>query len=114
MSDARVDLDSRVVADLRELMQEEFSLLVATFSSDADARIQQLQEALQAEDWQALRQAAHSFKGSCGNMGAWRLQQVCLSLEEAAEGHDAALAGQLVDAVPGLLQQVKKQLQCMA
>ena len=36
-----------------------------------------------SQDWDDFRQTAHSFKGSCGNMGALALQQACEEAERA-------------------------------
>lgn len=41
--------------------------------------------------------AAHSLKGSAGNIGARRLQSVCLVIEGAARNGDLATVGTLVE-----------------
>lgn len=49
-----------------------------------------------AED---LRQAAHSFKGSCSNMGALQLAELCRELEDLARLEQLAAAPELIDRI---------------
>lgn len=92
MSDQLPDIDTAALDGLRELMEEDYPLLLETFLADATLRLTQLREALVSEDLEAFRQAAHSFKGSCGNMGALALEQACLSAEKSALNGDAVAA----------------------
>ncbi|WP_339845166.1 Hpt domain-containing protein [uncultured Halopseudomonas sp.] len=92
MADLPIDIDSSVQDALRELMQEDYALLVDTFSRDAHKRLAQLRLCLESEDWEAFRQAAHSFKGSCGNMGAVALQEACEVAERAGLEADPVAA----------------------
>ena len=70
--------------DVRDLLQGYFNAL-----NDRDIRACL---ALVSDDLEAFRQAAHSFKGSCGNMGALALEQACLNAEKAALQGDAEAA----------------------
>ncbi|MDY7560737.1 Hpt domain-containing protein [Pseudomonas sp. 10B1] len=65
-------------------MESEYPILIDTFLDDSEQRLVQLQRALLARIscLEALGMAAHSFKGSCGNMGALRLAELCGQLEE--------------------------------
>ncbi len=110
MSNPLPDLDGDVLVALQDLMQEDFPLLVETFIRDAEQRLQQLQGHLCNADWLGLRHSAHSFKGSCGNMGALALHDVCLQLEEAAEQADADQAAALIELIPAMLQRVISRL----
>lgn len=76
-------LDSAILSSLQEIMGEEYPVLLDTFLADSEERVRLLREALGQSDAQALRQAAHSFKGSCSNMGAPLLAGLCRLLEEA-------------------------------
>lgn len=85
-------LDEAALADLRILLEDDFSDLIETFLGDAHQRHSEL-VALQQQtkvDAQALRRTAHSFKGSSLNLGATRLAELCRRLEDRAS-------------VPGLL-----------
>ncbi|SDU14167.1 Hpt domain-containing protein [Halopseudomonas salegens] len=112
MSDALPDLDDDVLAALRELMQDDYPLLVDTFTRDAELRLRQLQSHLQDSDWRALRYSAHSFKGSCGNMGALALQELCLQVEVAADSADEATVRALLSQMHTDFQRVADRLRC--
>jgi HPt (histidine-containing phosphotransfer) domain-containing protein len=84
-------LDSTVLANLREVMESQYPDLLAAFLLDSRERLQALHAALDIGDAEALRRAAHSFKGSCSNMGASRLACLCEELESLA--HSRQLAG---------------------
>ncbi|MCY1208940.1 Hpt domain protein [compost metagenome] len=100
MSD--IHLDHSVLSALRDVMEDEFPVLLDTFLADSTERLRQIQQARAASDCQALRLAAHSFKGSCSNMGAPVLAGLCKQLE------DIARREQLADA-PGLIQQIEQE-----
>lgn len=76
-------LDPTVIQELRMIMGGDFSLLVQTFVRDSAQRIESIRDAIREADPDALRGAAHSFKGSAGNMGATRLAAICRTLEES-------------------------------
>jgi HPt (histidine-containing phosphotransfer) domain-containing protein len=63
-------LDQSVLASLLDVMGEEYPVLLDTFLLDSEERQRHIHQAMAADDAQALRLAAHSFKGSCSNMGA--------------------------------------------
>lgn len=76
-------LDPAVLANLQDVMGEEYPVLLDTFLADSDERLRLIRQAAANSDAQGLWQAAHSFKGSCSNMGAPLLAELCRSLEEA-------------------------------
>ena len=95
-------LDDAVQRNLLEIMEDEYPLLVETFLSDSEERLSSIRSAFSAADGNALRHAAHSFKGSCGNMGAAVLSGLCKQLEEAARHND-------LDAAQGLITKVERE-----
>lgn len=88
-------LDSFVLAELKDLAGPDdkafMAELAATYLRDLPGRLAAIRAAVAARDAEALRQAAHALKGSSGNIGAQRLQKVCLLLEEA--GHAGSTQG---------------------
>lgn len=84
-------LDHEALAELKEVMQDDFQILISTFLSDSRERIRALQVALADSDAASFAKAAHSFKGSCINMGAPRLGELCLEAER--KGREGSLAG---------------------
>lgn len=77
-------LDDVVINELREIMEDDFSLLLETFLSDAVERMGAISDAVAAMEADQLREAAHSFKGSCLNIGAQRLSALAANLEQDA------------------------------
>lgn len=77
------DIDPTVQDALRELMRDDYQLLVETFLADARRRLADLRQAQATQAWDAFRQSAHSFRGSCANMGALALEQACHQAERA-------------------------------
>lgn len=100
MSDSH--LDQSVLASLLDVMGEEYPVLLDTFLVDSEERQRHIHEAIVAEDAQALRLAAHSFKGSCSNMGAALLAGLCKHLEEAARR-------ERLDEAPALIEQIGRE-----
>ena len=56
--------------------------LVSLYLEDAPALIEDVKLALEQNDVESFRRAAHSFKSSCANIGAFQLQGICVELEE--------------------------------
>lgn len=100
MSD--IHLDQNVLACLLDVMGEEYPVLLDTFLVDSDERQRHIHEAVAAADPQALRLAAHSFKGSCSNMGALVLAGLCKHLEETARR-------ERLDEAPALIEQIGRE-----
>lgn len=82
MADATEHLNLDTLKELKIIMGDEYSLLLETFINDSVIRIKTVAEAVAAQDPDAIRRAAHSLKGSAGNMGAVSLSLICKSLEE--------------------------------
>ncbi len=94
-------VDFRVIEGLRELQNEGepdlLTELVEMFLSDVSSRLASLREAVETEDAQAVEQIAHALKGSCGNMGASRMAELCAELQDVGASGDLSRA-------PGLLE----------
>ena len=100
MSD--IHLDSNVLAALQDVMEDEYPVLLDTFLLDSEERLLGLRQAQQAADAQGLRLAAHSFKGSCSNMGAVLLASLCKELEDAGRR-------EVLDPAPALIEQIERE-----
>jgi HPt (histidine-containing phosphotransfer) domain-containing protein len=92
-------IDHRVLRDLQEVMEEGYLQLLETFLEDSERRLSQLHGARTADE---LGMAAHSFKGSSGNMGAVGLAQLCQQLEERVK--ERALYG-----IEDLIQRIDQE-----
>jgi DNA-binding response OmpR family regulator len=93
-------LDKDRVRELQELAGDDPALLrelIELFLSGAPDQLDRMRHAAEDEDAPALRRAAHTLKGSSGQMGALRLQEICglieaLSATGSLVGVDALLS----------------------
>lgn len=89
-------LDLEAVATLKEIMEDDFALLIETFVNDGTERLAALALEIEQGDADAVRRSAHSFKGSSSNIGALHLAELCLHLEtQGSAGELAGLADHL-------------------
>lgn len=83
-------LDAAMLDELRELMEDDFGVLLDAYLSEAPLQRQAIEDARCADDADALRRSAHSLKGSSANIGAAALAQHCQRLEDQAASASGA------------------------
>ena len=87
MSDTDLDritlLDEEVIAELREVLEDEFAELLQHFLNELPLQFARLQTAIDQSDAGELYRVAHQLKSSCGSMGALRLAELVRRLERA-------------------------------
>ena len=76
--------------------------LIELFLTDVPPQLVALQAAVEAGDAHAIERIAHTLKGSCGNMGAKRMEAICAELEELGR------SGNLTPA-PGLISRLEEE-----
>lgn len=76
-----VHIDNEQLAELKEVLEDEFGILITTYLADAKLRLQLIEQGLQNQDYEAVRLAAHSLKGASANLGALILAKLCEKLE---------------------------------
>lgn len=111
MTEVVVHLDKDALEELKRLMGDEFSLLIDTFESDSTLRIEAIAEAVASGQADDIRRAAHSFKGSAGNMGAVTLAEQCRRLEDLANSGSAEGTDKLLQQITAEYAEVKAALQ---
>ena len=99
MNDKIEHLDFVALAELREVMEDEFDILIETYLHDSAERVIQIQEAATARDAEALSRAAHSFKGSCTNVGVPVLAKLCMEVELKGKNGDFEGIDELVSGI---------------
>jgi two-component system, sensor histidine kinase and response regulator len=98
-------LDREVLAGLRELGDPGlFSELVEMFIGDTAERIAALRRALGEGDASEVEQAAHTLKGSAGNMGAATMARISARLQEAGSAEE-------LEEIPGLLDRLEQEFE---
>jgi HPt (histidine-containing phosphotransfer) domain-containing protein len=75
-------LDYDTLNTLKQVMEDDFALLIDTFVQDSNDRIQTLHKVIKGTEADLIRRAAHSFKGSSSNIGAPQLSSLCSALEK--------------------------------
>ncbi len=81
-------IDAEQLAELKEVLEDEFGVLISTYLTDAQFRLQLIQNGINSHDYEAVRLAAHSLKGASANLGALLLAQLCEKLEhDCKAGH---------------------------
>jgi signal transduction histidine kinase/DNA-binding response OmpR family regulator len=85
-------LDDSVLRELREIMDDDYQSLLRTYLRNAPQLLDQIQDAIDRRDVEAMVIPVHSLKSSSANVGALRLSECA----RAAEG--LARNGQLAEA----------------
>ncbi len=85
-------VDESSLRELREIMGDDFKLLIDTFIGDSKLRLVSIKNAIVAGDPAALRAAAHSFKGSALNLSAGNLTVLCKRLEQMGRNNEMSQA----------------------
>ena len=106
-------LDLDALNTLKQVMEDDFPLLVDTFIQDSSTRIASLRELIQGNDADLIRRAAHSFKGSSSNLGAIQLSALCAAIEKKAlAGNFNGLAADLAE-LEGEFARVEQSLRAL-
>ncbi len=86
MTDGVINMS--VVAELLDLCDDGDTELIVDliemFLEDGPDRVREVREGLETEDWERVERAAHSLKGSSGNLGASKVQDVSEALQLAS------------------------------
>ena len=104
-------IDLSVFNGLKEMMGDDFiGELVDTYLQDSPELFQQMHQALDAQDAESFRRAAHSLKSNSANFGAMQLSALARELEmmgregrlEGAEARVQQLVADLAGVQQGL------------
>jgi signal transduction histidine kinase/CheY-like chemotaxis protein/HPt (histidine-containing phosphotransfer) domain-containing protein len=74
--------------------------LVELFATHTPKRLIEIQEAIHADQTEAVRVTAHKLKGSCLTVAATHMAELCAELETLAEGGSLEGAQPLLDQLP--------------
>ncbi len=102
-------LDYETLNTLRQVMEEDFDLLIDTFIQDSSDRIVKLREVVDGTEADP-----HSFKGSSSNIGALRLTTLCHALEKKAMSNNLEQLDQDLLEIEQEFAQVQELLRTLA
>jgi HPt (histidine-containing phosphotransfer) domain-containing protein len=112
MSD-RARLDPAVVERLRQLTPpgepDVLQEILTVFLAEVPRRIDRLKTAWAGQDAHEVQRAAHSLKGSSGNIGADAMSELCRTIDERARTGDLRLAA-LIDALDAEYARVERAI----
>jgi len=83
-----VHLDYELVNELASLLEEEFPVLVNTFVENSNHLLEKMSTLLAEGDIKTFIRDIHSLKGSCKNLGAEHLADLCMNYEMMANQED--------------------------
>lgn len=75
-------IQSETLKELKDILEDEFDVLVSSYLEDAQSRLDKLAAAIQQSDAAVIKAEAHSLKGSSLNLGASGLAELCSLLEK--------------------------------
>lgn len=108
-------VNPKVISDLRALQTADspgfLGELIDLFQKEAEVLMTALRGALGEKDARAFERAAHTLKGSCGNLGAQAMSRLCAELQTAGHQADWSRAAQLLPDVESEFSAVKAELQ---
>ncbi|UTA49490.1 Hpt domain-containing protein [Simiduia sp. 21SJ11W-1] len=105
------NLDTAALETLKEVMEDEFHLLLDTFFEDSTQRLADLKQHVAEQDAEALRRTAHSLKGSASNLGALGLADLCLKAEAMGVAGNLTGAEALVASIHTEYESVSQALE---
>ncbi len=77
-------LDKDAVDELKAIMEDDIVMLFETYLEDSNEKLAELEKSILSSDHEAIRQIAHSLKGSSRNVGAVHLADIFNFLEDNA------------------------------
>jgi HPt (histidine-containing phosphotransfer) domain-containing protein len=84
--------------------------VIVIFLDTVPARMAAARAAVERGDVASLKLAAHTMRGSCGQLGAVRMRELCERVERAASTLDLAASAHLLDAMERELGMVRDWL----
>ena len=116
MSDIEPIFDEELLEDLKSLADEGEILpmaLYAKFIETTEERLGQIKKYQQTNNFEEIKNIAHSLKGSSHNLAAKRMGNAASCLERASSEQNATLSEQYLQLLENEYQLVKDEIQRM-
>jgi HPt (histidine-containing phosphotransfer) domain-containing protein len=105
-----VDFDPEVLRKLFGDDPTQVRMIAKKFVNHTRSAALQMREACTVHDAEALRKLGHKYKSSAAMIGAHRIAEICRELERAGTAGQIEACGDLVNELPGLLDQISRML----
>lgn len=102
-------LDIVALNDLKDMLGDALAEIAVSFMDGLEGEVTAILQALES-DSVAVRGAAHSLKGSAGNMGARVLASLASSIEQSAVNGDMGRCAELCAGLPATAAQARQAL----
>ncbi|QCU89289.1 Hpt domain-containing protein [Thiomicrorhabdus sediminis] len=90
-------LDTDNLNALQAVIGEQINELLQIYLDSTPLYLQQIQNSLDALDFDNLQHAAHTLKGSAGNIGAADLADFCQQLEQQAKNQQSCALASAIE-----------------
>lgn len=104
-------IDSHVINELYEIMEDDFSDLLEIFLHTAPGLVSGISSGVREGDIQQVINAAHSLKSGSANLGALRLSEEARNLEYAARDGDLEIVTERAESVIEAFDRARHELQ---
>ncbi|BCS97885.1 hypothetical protein DSLASN_35170 [Desulfoluna limicola] len=103
-------MDLKAIGEDLGLEEEEFLEIVELFLETAEMDIDRLKQALSGGDIHALNEAAHSLKGSAGNLGFTQIYILSKEIEKATRQNALAEIPPVLESIEKLKENIQAAL----
>ena len=103
-------MDLKSIGEDLGLEEAEFLEIVELFIDTADADLQRLRQALSQGDILVINEAAHSLKGSSGNLGFTDIYTLSKEIEAATRENALARIGPILESITEKMETIQKAL----
>lgn len=90
-------INAEVLAELKDILEEEFGDLVTTYIRDTKRKMTDLVSQVEQQNFDSIHKLAHSLKGASSNLGVIYFTRLCHDLEQAAIKRNLAVIKSLVE-----------------
>lgn len=108
-------INLKVIEELRSLQSPSspnfLRELIDLFLQEAEGHVTKLRSTAEAKDAQGFERAAHTLKGSSGNLGALALSKMCAELQGVGRAADWTRAAAVLPGLYAEFSSVKTELE---
>ncbi|USE36322.1 response regulator [Endozoicomonas sp. SCSIO W0465] len=103
-------IDQSIFNSLKELMEEEFPVLINSYLEDAPKLMADIQSSSKDANREVLVRAAHTLKSSSNNLGATQLAMIAADVEREGQANKIGAASALISLLESTLDETMKAL----